>query len=169
MPYCNSCGGDLPEKKFYCPNCGAAVELVGETWDRYALMLTDPAHTTVPNISDRIPASLSKLERMGLVSKNSNGKYELIEIMKLDILLSHLFGKQKKASFRHAFYLTFLTASFLLFVYYIVFIPQEPFMTMSLSFSFLLFSLIAIIFEAIDNKRLMAFIKRVLTSRACAD
>lgn len=169
MPYCDNCGRGLPEDIFYCPNCGAAVELVGEIWNRYSLMLTDPAHATLPNMINRIPASLVKLERMGLVSKNSNGKYELIEIMKLDVLLSHLFGKQKKTSVRHVFYLTFLITSFLLFVFYVVFIPQEPFMTISLSFSFLLFSLIVIVFEAINNMRFRAFVKSALASRAYAN
>jgi len=106
------------------------------------------------------------MERVGLIFKKTNGDYELVENKKLDVLLPHLYGKEKKTNLRYTFYLTFLVTSLLLFVSYIIFLPQEYLMTISLALFFLLFSVIAFTVEIIGNIRLMIFIRKIIKARA---
>jgi len=135
-------------------------------WDIYLSMLIKSGSAcydkTAP-IFNRVELqnNLEEMERMGLVVKNKD-KHELVVDKKHEVILQYLLRKGKSAQIRSVFYISFLITSFLIFLYYINFIPIEPLTTLYLSSFFCIFSIFAFVIEIIINKNLISFFKKII-------
>jgi len=170
MPYYKNCNAKISINAIYCQECGSPIILEKKMWDVYSLMLLNASKKLPDEIRSKYNNRdtefyLSRLEQMGLAFLNTEGKYELVEDRKMDILLPHLLHKEKIATLRRAFYLTLLFTSLFVFIFYITYLPQEPSTTIYFSLFFLLFSLFALTAEIIYRFRLTRFIKKILRAR----
>ncbi len=141
-------------------------ELKGIMWEIYLSMLIkrgSACYDKTAPIFNRVELqnNLEEMERMGLVVKNKD-KHELVVDRKHEVLLRYLLRKGKSAQIRSVFYISFLITSFLIFLYYIKFIPSEPLTTLYLSSFFIIFSIFAFIIELIMNKNLISFFKKII-------
>jgi len=133
-------------------------------WNIYSSMLT----CNFPQFLDERSSQYSSLEdmvQMDLIFKSIEGEYELVDDRKLDILLPHLLQKEKSATLRRLFYLTFLITFFSILSFYYAFLPQGPFTTISFSFTIISFALIAFTVEAVKRFHLMSFMGKILVAR----
>ena len=170
MPYCKNCNAELSKIAVYCKNCGAPIMLEKKMWNIYSAMLTNNFQKFLDERSSQygsleIKYYLEDLMQMGLILKSMEGEYEPVDNKILDVLLPYLLQKEKSATLRRLFYLTFLITFFSILSFYYTFLPQEPFTTTSFSFAFISFSLIAFTVEAIKRLHLMSFMKKILVVR----
>ena len=105
MPYCKNCNAKISINVIYCQKCGSPIILEKKMWDVYSLMLLNASKKFPDEIRSQYNYLdtvfyLSRLKQMGLVFKNTEGEYELVEDRKMDILLPHLLHKDKIATLR---------------------------------------------------------------------
>lgn len=148
------------------PNNKNPFQLNGIIWEIYLSMLSNNGSISDVTKLQRfnrieLQYNLENLLNKGLVKKKE-GKYELIEDKKLDVVLSYLLRQDKYSQMRLFFYFSFLIASFLLILIYKEYMPQSLLTTSYLSFVFCLFSIIAIAIEIIKNIQLMSFYEKII-------
>jgi hypothetical protein len=170
MPYCHSCEFELLEEVTHCPKCGSPVELKGSLWDIYSRMVTrgvplNPDELSPSYGSHEAQFYLGRMEKMGFILRNQDGKFKPTENRQLDIVLPYLLGKQNATTSRYVFYSTFSIISLVISLIYIAFLPYNPMTNIFLYIAFLLISLVSFLLEMISIFRLKAFTEKLLIMR----
>ena len=105
---------------------------------------------------------LEKMVNIGVVNKNPEGKYIIVEDKILDVMLTHFLSINIQNLMRYAFYCSFLFTSLIFYILYILFLPRTDFTTICFTLSIVIFSITIIMIEILQGLRHKALLNNLL-------
>ena len=143
------------------------LELKDNMWNIYLFMLLQDHSLQMKEYLLNVDVHelkyyLHRLEELGLVKKNIDNSYELVESKKVYVLFYYIYNKIRLSNFIRAFYLSFSLTSMISFIYYVNFLPNNYDTTIFFTFIFIIFTTIFCIIEVVFGTLQVNFIKKIL-------
>lgn len=144
------------------------IELNDDMWNIYFFMLMQNRSLQIEEFSlkfgiHELKYNLHLLEKLELVNKNINNSYELVENKKLYVLLYNIYTKIRLSNIIRVFFLSLSLTSFLSFIIYLEFLPQNSQTTITISIVIFILTLTFCMIEVVIGTMQMIFMKKILS------